>query len=130
MPQQVVTNGAVDLDSPASKVIVGLPFEADAKTLPLTMQNKSALGGGIKKNIIQAFLQVYRSSGVFVGPDFDNLTEYKQRTTEMPGKPPELKTEEIELRLAPTWQTEGSVCIRQADPLPLTVQGLVLNVST
>lgn len=130
MPQQVVTKGAVDLDSPASKVIVGLPFEADAKTLPLTMQNKAALGGGIKKNIIQAFLQVYRSSGVFVGPDFDNLTEYKQRTTETPGTPPELKTEEIELRLAPTWQTEGSVCIRQADPLPLTVQGLVLNVST
>ena len=130
MPQQVVKDGAITLDMPATHVVVGLPYESDAQTMPLAMQNAAAFGGGVKKNITRVALQVKSSSGVFCGPDFYALTEYKQRTDEPMGEPPDLKTEEIDLRIAPVWQTEGSVCIRQSDPLPLELQSVVLTVAT
>lgn len=129
-PQQVVTNGKITLVEPATHVVVGLPYDCDAQTMPLSMQNSSAFGGGIKKNITRVALQVKSSSGVFCGPDFDTLTEYKQRTTEAMGTAPNLQTGEIDLRISPTWQNEGSICIRQEDPLPLELQSVVLTVSS
>ncbi len=130
MPQQVVKDGTITLDMPATHVVVGLPYEADAQTLPLALQNAAAFGGGIKKNVTRVALQVKSSSGVFCGPDFGSLTEYKQRTTEPMGEPPELQTAEIDLRVTPVWQSEGAICVRQSDPLPLELQSVVLTVAT
>ena len=129
LPQQTVENGAITLENPASYVVVGLPYEANAQTLPIAMQQSQSLGGGRMKNVIQSHVRVWRSSGIFVGPRFDKLVEYKHRTTEPMGAPPELKTEEINLHLPPTWQNGGQICIRQSNPLPLSVQSIVLTVS-
>lgn len=131
MPQQVVTNGKITLDYPASKVSVGLPYTSDAQTLPVLMQDTS-LGSGRMKNVTQLYLRVYKSSGIFAGPTFEerDLAEYKQRTTEPPGSPPSLFTGELELRLFPAWQDSGTICVRQSDPLPLTIQSAVIRVST
>lgn len=128
-PQRVVTGGKVTLDVEASKVHVGLPITADLQTLPLAMQIDSAFGQGRYKNINKAWLRVYRSSGVFVGPDENHLVEAKQRTTEIYGKAPDLKSEEVPIPLTPSWTDSGSVLIRQADPLPLTLVALTLEVA-
>ena len=128
-PQRVVTGGKVTLDVEASKVHVGLPITADLQTLPLAMQIDSAFGQGRYKNINKAWLRVYRSSGVFVGPDENHLVEAKQRTTEVYGKAPDLKSEEVPIPLTPSWTDSGSVLIRQADPLPLTLVALTLEVA-
>ena len=128
-PQRVVTGGKVTLDVEASKVHVGLPITADLQTLPLAMQIDSAFGQGRYKNINKAWLRVYRSSGVFVGPDENHLVEAKQRTTEIYGKAPDLKSEEVPIPLTPSWADSGSVLIRQADPLPLTLVALTLEVA-
>lgn len=128
-PQCVVTSGAIALDIAATVVQVGLPIEADLETLPLAMQIDSSFGQGRYKNVNHAWLRVYRSSGIFIGPDADHLVEAKQRTTELYGLPPELKSEEIRLMLTPTWADGGRVYVRQADPLPLTIASLTLEVS-
>lgn len=128
-PQCVVTSGAITLDSPAVVVQVGLPIQADAETLPLALQVDAAFGQGRYKNINKAWLRVYASSGIFVGPDEDNLVEAKQRTTETYGAPPALKYGEVPLMLTPSWADSGSVYIRQSDPLPLTIVALTLEVS-
>ena len=75
------------------------------------------------------FLRVYRSSGIFAGPSFDRLTEAKQRTTEPYGSPPALKSEEIPIAITPSWTDNGQVCVRQSDPLPLTIVSMSLEVS-
>jgi hypothetical protein len=77
----------------------------------------------------KAWLRVYRSSGIFVGPSFDRLTEAKQRTTEPYGSPPALKSEEIPIVITPSWTDNGQVCVRQSDPLPLTIVSMSLEVS-
>lgn len=42
-------------------------------------------------------MQVYQSSGVFVGPNFEDLTEAKQRLDELYGEPPEPLSTEIDV---------------------------------
>jgi hypothetical protein len=128
-PQRVVTSGAITLDQAASKVHIGLPITADLETLPVAMQIDSAFGQGRAKNVNKAWLRVYRSSGIFVGPSTDKLTEAKQRTTEAYGSPPALKSEEIQVMLTPAWADSGKVVVRQVDPLPLTVAALTLEVA-
>jgi hypothetical protein len=128
MPQQVVTSGAISLQRAATKIIVGLPYESDLQTLPMTL-NVDGFGQGRMKNVNKAWLRVYKSSGIFVGPDADHLVEYKQRTTEPYGSPPSLKSDELLVVMTPSWGAGGQVYIRQSDPLPLTLVGLTLEVS-
>lgn len=128
-PQRVVTSGAISLDNEASVIHIGLPIVADMKTLPLAYEAE-AYGQGRVKNVNKVWLRVFRSSGIFAGPSADKLVEYKQRTTEVYGAPPELKSQEVEITLTPTWADSGSVFVRQSDPLPLTVVAMTLEVST
>lgn len=128
-PQRVVTSGTVDLDRAATVVTVGLPIEADLKTLPVAQQIDGGMGQGRMKNVNKAWLRVYQSSGIFVGPDEQHLVEAKQRTTEPYGSPPALKSQEILVMTTPSWADSGQVFIRQSDPLPLTLVGLTLEIA-
>lgn len=127
-PPRVVSSGAVQLDVEASVVHVGMPIEADAQTLPLAFEIQG-FGQGRKKNVNKAWLRVFRSSGIFAGPSFERLVEAKQRTTEPYGSPPALKSEEIPIAITPSWTDNGQVCVRQSDPLPLTIVSMSLEVS-
>ena len=127
-PRKTVSSGAITLDIAASKVQVGLPITADLQSLPLALQVE-AFGQGRMKNVNQVFLRVSASSGVFVGPDADHLTEYKQRTTEVYGAAPTLKSRELRMPIEPSWNDSAQVWVRQSDPLPITVVGMTLEVS-
>ena len=129
-PQRVVTDGQVTLDVEASTVQIGLPYQADMQTLPLAAQLRDgSFAQGRFKNVNKVWLRVHRSSGIWTGPSMDELVESKQRTTEPYGSPPALKTEEIQIVLTPTWADSGQVCLRQSDPLPLTVVNITSEVA-
>ena len=87
-----------------------------------------AFGQGRPKNVNKVWLRVYRSSSLFVGPSVDSLVEYKQRTWESYGSPPDLVSDEVEIVLNPEWGTGGQVCVRQTDPLPVTVTSMTQEV--
>jgi hypothetical protein len=127
-PRAVVTGRKVTLVAEASKVQVGLPYNADAVTLPLAVEIQG-YGQGRQKNVNHVYMRVYTSSGVFAGPSVDDLVEAKQRTVEPYGTPPELKTEEIDIAVSPSWGDSGQVVIRQSDPLPITIMSMSLEVS-
>lgn len=128
-PQEVVTSGAITIDRAASIIHIGLEYDSDLESLPLAMGIDNGMGQGRYKNVNKAWLRVYQSSGIFIGPDENNLIEAKQRTTEPYGTPPALKTEEIQIMLTPSWLDSGQVFIRQSDPLPLTIVGMTLEVA-
>ncbi len=128
-PQRVVTGGTITLDQAASKVQIGLPITADLQTLPVAAQIDGSFGQGRYKNVNKVWLRVYRSSGIFVGPDATNLTEAKQRTTEPYGSPPALKSEEIQVLLSPSWADSGQIFVRQSDPLPLSIVSMTAEVA-
>lgn len=128
-PQKVVTSGSITIDRASTIIHIGLPYESDLQSLPLAMGIDNGMGQGRYKNVNKAWLRVFQSSGIFIGPNPGNLTEAKQRTTEPYGTPPSLKTEEIQIMLTPSWLDSGQVYVRQSDPLPLSIVGMTLEVA-
>lgn len=130
-PQRVVTSGSITLDYEASKIHIGLPIVADIKTLPLAFEGAQAAGQGTLKNVNKVHLRVYQSSGVQAGPSFSKLTTYPTRSVDDPyGTPPALRTGELAMAIGPSWNTDGGVCVRQTEPLPLTILSMTLEVAT
>jgi len=127
-PRRVVTNGAITLAEEHEVVHVGLPIVGDLETLPMALEME-AFGQGRQKNVNKVYLRVYRSSGIKAGPSTSRLTEYKQRTSELPGTPPALVSDEIEITIGGVWQSGGHLAVRQDNPLPLTVLSMVLEAS-
>lgn len=127
---QTITGGVLTLpDGIEAEVITfGLPYVTDLQTLPMALE-VSGYAQGMPKNVNTVYMRVYRSSGIFAGPSFTELTEHKQRTTESMGSPPGLKSEEIEIVIKGAWTDDGSVCVRQSDPLALTVLSMTLDVA-
>lgn len=127
--QQVVTAGAITLDNPTLVAHVGLPITADFETLDITLQNNQAFLGS-KKRINQVVVLCQESRGIFAGPDADNLDEFKQRAGENYGEPIDLLTGRAEMEIPCGWNSEGRLFIRQSDPLPLTILGVMPNVQS
>jgi hypothetical protein len=125
-PQQVVTGGAVTIDTDVSKAHIGLPITADFQTLPMAVEAQ-AFAQGRTKNVNKVFLRVYQSGGIKAGPALDALREFPARTSEVFGSPPDLRTGECEIMLDPQWDDGGQVYVRQSDPLPLTVVSMTLE---
>lgn len=129
-PQKVVTSGQVVLNAAASVVHIGLPITADIKTLPLTFEGAEAGGQGTMKNVNKLHMRVFESSGIKAGPAFNKLVQYPARNvTDDYGDAPALRTGELSLTIGPSWNTDGSVCIRQEEPLPLTLLSLTPEVA-
>lgn len=130
-----VSGGSVTLSSPASKVHIGLSYEALIESLNLDLGPVQGMGTvqGRKKSVAALTLRLERSRGVFVGPrdgdrDSTALVEWKQRSTEPWGAPIELYTGDVKMTLPWTWNEEGSVVVKQFDPLPVTVLALMPDV--
>jgi hypothetical protein len=129
--QRRVVAGAVSLSTPASVVHIGLPYISDFATLPLSSEGAAAAGQGTTKNISKVHLRVAQSSLVQVGPTFGKLRQAPAREVLDPyDSPPPLRSGEVSLTIDPKWNTEGAVCVRQAEPLPLTVVSMVLEFAT
>jgi hypothetical protein len=129
--RKTVTNGAVTLSQPASKVHVGLPFTSDFRTLPVILEATAAFGQGMSKNVSKAFIKVYRSSMVKAGPNFNELSAFPERLVSTPyDSPPPLTDDELEITVAPDWGRFAQVCVRQDLPVPLTITSMVLEVAT
>ena len=129
-PQQVVTGGKITLQNAASIVQVGLPITADLQTVPLALQIDTGAGIGKPKNINKVWMRVQRSSGIYAGPSFTKLIEVKERTNESWGVPPSLKSGEVSVEVSPSWGSDGALCVRQSDPLPLTIVSISMDVAT
>lgn len=127
-PQVVVTNGAITLEYAASKVSVGLPISAQAETMPLAFELPD---GGVSnvKNVNRAWIKVKRTNGLHVGPTPADLIDTTVRTDEHYGEAPEATTGIIEVPILPYWSAEGTLILRQDDPLPAMVMSISYEVA-
>jgi len=123
IPARTVDNtGAIQLDYPGTKVIVGLPITCQIGTLPVSLNTDTGYAESLQKNVDQVWMRLYRSSGLFVGPDADNLVYATQRAaTDLPGVQPALFTGMLPVVIQPEWNFDGTVFIQQTDPLPMTL---------
>jgi len=120
----VVTAGRVALPAPASIVHVGLRYVPELETLDLDVS-----GGSIRdkrKKISSLALLVDKSSrGFLVGPDAARLTPHKLDPWESTVNE---SSGQVRQTILNRFSDEGRVFIRQPDPLPITVLGIIPNV--
>ena len=125
----VVTNGSVTIGTAASVIHVGLPITAELQTLPLALEGAQAVGQGTVKNVNKVHLRVVQSSLVQAGPSFTRLRAYPARAiSDNYGSPPGLRAGEITLSIDPAWSQDAAICIRQDEPLPLTITSMTLEM--
>lgn len=128
-PPQTVTAGAVTIGTAASVIHVGLPITAELRTLPLALEGAQAVGQGTVKNVNKVHLRVSQSSIVQAGPAFTRLREYPARAITDPyGSPPGLRDGELTVSIDASWNQDATLCIRQDEPLPLTVVSMTLEM--
>ncbi|AOS80263.1 hypothetical protein Q5W_15440 [Hydrogenophaga sp. PBC] len=132
-PVQTVTDGRITLGQAASKVHVGLPFTSDLQTLPLAFEGMQAAGQGMLRNVQAVSLRVTQTSLFKVGTEFNDakLVPNRSRAVSDPyDSPPSLKTAEVRVQIPGNWSTDGSVCVRQDQPLPCSILAMTLEVAT
>lgn len=123
-----VVNGSVTLPTPAQKVQIGLSYTSKMQTLPAAYDQAPAMGQGTQKNVSKVFVRVKDSMLVQAGPSFSKLRAYPARdVSQTYDTPPALRTGELAFSIDPSWNTDGSVCIAQDGPTPLTVVALTLD---
>ena len=128
-PNQIVRDGKITLAYPASTVRVGIPYECDIKTLPVTMAlQDGSFGSGHKKNVRKVFFRTVNSSGLKSGPSFESLTTYAPRSTEFAGSPPNPITDEFGFVISAAWSNSGQVCVRQDLPLPMRIVSMTVDL--
>jgi hypothetical protein len=120
---RVSVGGSITLPRAYVVTHVGLPIEADAETLDLDAPESDVRDR--KKAIQSVALLVESSRGVWAGIDASELREYQP--SPLPGydSPPPLVTGKIEVTIPGTWTDHGRVFIRQRDPLPLSLLGIL-----
>lgn len=120
-----VTAGQIDLPALASNVHIGLPIRyGEIETLDLDTQGSAIRDQ--KKRVISVTLLIDRSSRSFwAGPDSSTLRQYLPATWESSAL---ADTGPFELPITTDYNRNGRVLVRQIDPLPLTILGIIPNV--
>lgn len=124
----LVTNGTITLPNPASAIVAGQPITADLLSLYIdlgdapTNQSKRMKVGAVT-------VRMQDSRGLKVGHDFDDLVEFKERgpKTSM-GQAIDLITGDERVVMASDWRTPGQIAVRQTQPLPCNVLGLIPEI--
>ncbi|NIF51406.1 hypothetical protein [Burkholderia sp. Ax-1724] len=128
LPQQVVSNGSISLPRAATSVVVGLPYQSQLKTLYLDIQGGATIQSKRKK-ISAVTVRMLNSRGMKVGQTFSSLHEFKERNTQPMGQPIQLITGDERIVLDPLYDLTGQVCIQQDNPLPVTVLGVMPEIT-
>lgn len=121
--QEVVTSGAITINTPASKIVVGLPIQSEVELLDIERPDGMTLID-TKKQVIKIKMLVESSRGIKASIDEGGTFDVAYPTgfvNDDYASIPELTTGVIEVPLSPTWNDHGRVIIRQDDPLPLTI---------
>tara|TARA_R110000850_G_scaffold31857_5_gene87355 strand:- start:1586 stop:4192 length:2607 start_codon:yes stop_codon:yes gene_type:complete len=122
----VQSDGSIQLPRPAAVASIGIRYVADVKSLSL-LDLKARLTQGKFSSLKDLYVNTYLSRGMLFGTDFDNLDPWPQRANERFGEPTTRKTGVTQLSPQPKFNREAALCIRQADPLPLTVRSFSLD---
>lgn len=120
-----VTGGTITLTADVSVAHIGLPIRyADLELLDLDTAGSSVRDK--KKRVVAVTLLVEHSARSFwIGPDTGSLTQYDQQLFEPAGF---AFSGQLELTPTAMFTETGRVFIRQIDPLPITVLGVIPSV--
>lgn len=126
---QVVSGGAITLDEAASKVLIGIPFQSRARTMPSNIAVGDGSGLGRKMKVSQAIIDILSTGSVKMGRSEAEVEEILFReTTDNLGEAIPLYTGFKKARTATSWNDNGEIEIIADGPFPATVRSIVLVI--
>lgn len=125
----VADDGSFDLPHPAGVVSAGLPYETKVETLDPEIKGSDGSTNGMRRNVTEANLWLYRSRGLRVGPSEGALIDVKFNPPSRWGEPPALESGYRKVVLPGNHRDEATIVFKQEDPLPMTILGVVTSVS-
>jgi len=116
---KTVSSGATTLSTAASDVHVGLTYYTDIKTMRLSASSPFSTVHGRLKRINKVTGRFYKSLSCKAGPDSSTLDDvFTTYTAES----------DQDIIISQDRDTDGVIFLRQLQPGPLTVLGLILDV--
>jgi len=126
-PPQVVENGIVTLDTPASVVHVGLGYTAEVQTFPLDEGIRGQISRGKVKRISQVHLLFHETVGALFGRETLDRMPFRDSSMAMDQPiPPFTGTKSF--RMPMRHDTEGWVRVESDQPLPATVLNITAEM--
>lgn len=114
LEQGTVDDGAIELDRGYDKIQVGLPYTGTLET--------QLLGNFSQVRVPEGVLLLYKTRGGKIGPSSTSLKAIQYPADEVVTGPQEV-------RIGGSFSRQGSVTIVQDQPYPMTVLGLVADMS-
>lgn len=130
-----VANGAITLTTAMianGSAQVGLPYTSDVVDLPMAAQTQTGAAQGKTKVISDVVLKLNRTRGISYGSytHLDRLQTIKERDLENYDDPiAPYSGDTRQLRIDGGWDLDGSVIIRQSNPLPMEILMIARNVT-
>lgn len=121
----VSAEGTITLATAANKVIAGLPYNANLETLNIEFQTNTGTAQARKKRVGEVVLRLKDSKGGYVGPDSSHLMPLKY-----PANATYPYTGDVRVTMNSAFNEEGRVYVRQTEPYPITILGVLPVVST
>lgn len=126
-----VAGGLITLDPPAARVIVGLPYTAEVQPMRVELNLEDGSSAGRKQRCNRAVFRLWNTLGLEWK---DSGTEWRKlsfRSTDDPmGESPPLFTGDHEESTGGGYGMSIDLSVRQTDPLPLGLLGIVLKLNS
>ncbi len=132
-PNRTVASGAINLQSAASVVNVGLPYYATVKSMPIEAGSQDGTAQGKEQRINNVVMHLYETgAGLWYGPNLTDMDEYSMRSSNHDmDEPVPLFTGLTSLLAWPGDYEKGTqICVQHRLPLPCTVGALLPQMHT
>ena len=128
-PDKTVSSGSISTDRATTKAQVGLGYTSTLKTVRLEAGSASGTAQGKIKKIHSVIIRFFRTVGCSVGTSIDNTDTIPFRDSSDPTDTAvPLFTGDKTIEAQPSWDTEGSIVVKQTQPLPMTIVGIYPRV--
>jgi hypothetical protein len=131
IPSETVVSGQITIDSPASKVHVGLPYRSVLRTMPIEAGAADGTSQGKTRRISRMAIRLDNTSGVKYGPDEYNLDELSIRdASDLMDVASPLFTGDVLVSWPDGYTDQPFITIVHDYPLPCTVVGAFPQITT
>lgn len=124
---QRVIDGAVTLDTAASVVHVGLPYETIIEPMRIDSDPAAGMSQGQVKQIRELVVRLNRSLGLSYGDGTTFSTLSFRDTSDLMDAPVPLFTGDKEIEFEGSFDLDSRLVIKQTQPLPLCLLGIVVK---
>lgn len=146
-PPQVVSDGCIQLQIPATLVVAGMGYTCQVQTLRPDAGLPTIQGR--RRTVTSTTLRLMDSRGVAIGNSFDSLYEQKERNNERYGQPISFQIgggalaptydeapigqdpigyQDAYTNLGGGWDTQGHLCLLQSWPMPVHLLAYVSEI--